>query len=32
MNPRAPGCNYVIVYFVTFVFEEGVKSGRMGGN
>lgn len=32
MNPQVPGCNYVTVDLVTFVFEKGVKLGRMGGN
>lgn len=33
MNPWAPGYNYVtVVYFVTFVFQVGVKSRRIGGN
>lgn len=32
MNSWAPGWNYVIVYIVTFFFEEeGIKMEMMGG-
>lgn len=31
MNSWAPGCNYVIVYIVTFFEEEGIKMEMMGG-